>query len=395
MRDHLYTLDVLRFCAAFAVMVFHLCFYNWASNDASVAIMFADAARFEALAPFTWFGWVGVEVFFVISGFVIANSAHGAAPITFLKGRVLRLYPAVWVCAVVSLAAWLLIAHLPLVDQVDDFVRTITLWISGPWIDGVYWSLAVEIVFYALVFWVLVARRIVSLAAIPWFLTALSVAHELFFGVLRDFTMSLLGERLFGWMEWRHELFLMHHGAFFAIGVWLWMLSRGSKNAVRFAGLSVAFGAGLVEIVNRAQAMPNEVAYAGAMPAWAPVLVWLIGVALVIAAALRPLWFKVSHPGAQRALKRIGLMTYPLFLVHSAAGAGLLRVLILNGVNAWAALALSIFAALAFAYFVSATAEVAIRRVLRALLDRAEGAAKSATPALGWLFAPGKDSVLR
>src|SRR5258706_15154943 len=54
---------------------------------------------YPSAAPFTWFGWGGVEIFFVISGFVIANSASRSSPTEFLLGRALRLYPAVWVCA--------------------------------------------------------------------------------------------------------------------------------------------------------------------------------------------------------------------------------------------------------------------------------------------------------
>ena len=61
--------------------------------------MFVGYPQFPAAAVFTWFGWVGVEVFFVISGFVIANSASKTSPIEFLISRALRLYPAVWVCS--------------------------------------------------------------------------------------------------------------------------------------------------------------------------------------------------------------------------------------------------------------------------------------------------------
>jgi exopolysaccharide production protein ExoZ len=72
--------------------------------------IFGNVVHFHPLAQFTWFGWVGVEVFFVISGFVITNSARGASPIEFLKGRVLRLYPAAWICATLSLFALIFIA---------------------------------------------------------------------------------------------------------------------------------------------------------------------------------------------------------------------------------------------------------------------------------------------
>lgn len=394
MRKHIYTLDVLRFCAAFAVMVFHLCFYNWAGREASASVMFAGAARYEALAPFTWFGWVGVEVFFVISGFVIANSANGAAPFAFLKGRVLRLYPAVWVCALVSLAAWLLAAGQPASSLLSPFIRSVTLWISGPWIDGVYWSLAVEIVFYGLVFWALVARRIVSLTMLPWLLTVLTLALLLIRAAPAT-AEAIVPSSVLGWVQWRSDILLMRHGAFFAVGIWLWLLSEKAMTPARYAGLAIAIAAGMAEVGIRAEEMAGgEVDYQGALPMWVPIAVWLGGVAIVTAAARNPHWFAVGSPKAQAALKRIGLMTYPLFLVHSVAGAGLMRVLIGAGLNPWAAIVVSMSASLGIAYVVSASVEVAIRKRLRAVLDAIDAALRRHAPALGWLFVARKDPAL-
>jgi hypothetical protein len=57
--------DTIRFFCAIMVMSFHFCYID-------------SVANYRMLWPFMWFGWVGVEVFFVFSGVVIANSAHGA-----------------------------------------------------------------------------------------------------------------------------------------------------------------------------------------------------------------------------------------------------------------------------------------------------------------------------
>jgi hypothetical protein len=94
-------------------------FWSWACSSIGVPPGFehyvAADVQFQAAAPFTWFGWVGVETFFVISGFVIANSAIKSSVIEFLFGRALRLYPAVWVCSTLTfvvLVCWLICAKI-------------------------------------------------------------------------------------------------------------------------------------------------------------------------------------------------------------------------------------------------------------------------------------------
>jgi peptidoglycan/LPS O-acetylase OafA/YrhL len=92
-KNHFPLLDPLRFGAALSVAVFHQMFWSWAWSSIGVPPAFehyvAADVLFPSAAPFTWFGWVGVEIFFVISGFVIANSASKSSPIEFLLGRAL------------------------------------------------------------------------------------------------------------------------------------------------------------------------------------------------------------------------------------------------------------------------------------------------------------------
>ena len=103
MHRYYHGLDAVRFFSACAVCVFHLGFYAWAAEYSSMERIFAHAATFDLLTPIAWMGWIGVQIFFVISGFVIANSANGATPFGFLRSRMLRLWPAAWVCATITL----------------------------------------------------------------------------------------------------------------------------------------------------------------------------------------------------------------------------------------------------------------------------------------------------
>ena len=93
----IYGLDLIRFCAALLVVGHHLGFMIWVRNIADM--------HYRYLGPYTWAGWTGVEIFFVLSGFVIAYSADRASASSFARSRFVRLYPAAWICSSITAAA--------------------------------------------------------------------------------------------------------------------------------------------------------------------------------------------------------------------------------------------------------------------------------------------------
>ncbi|MCX7307068.1 MAG: acyltransferase family protein, partial [Afipia sp.] len=84
-------LDLLRLAAVFGVMCFHFCFYGPELNGKSFV-------AFPEWAGFAKYGYLGVQLFFVISGFVIAYSAVGRNASTFAIARFSRIYPAFFFC---------------------------------------------------------------------------------------------------------------------------------------------------------------------------------------------------------------------------------------------------------------------------------------------------------
>jgi peptidoglycan/LPS O-acetylase OafA/YrhL len=128
------------------------------------------------------FGWVGVDLFFALSGFLItgilldtrkANNYFSA----FYARRVLRIFPLYYSVLIVILAAAALWSHrpsvVPLVADQKLYFLYLTNWLvlwKGQWdtnILGHFWSLAVEEQFYLiwpLCVWLLISQRLAKVA---------------------------------------------------------------------------------------------------------------------------------------------------------------------------------------------------------------------------------------
>lgn len=135
-------LDALRGVAAVSVMAYHYTTYYSTHIDPGSRPPF-DVA---------W-GRYGVNLFFVISGYVITASARTSTPpLTFALHRAIRLYPT-YVAAVVVAASFAHWGPLPGWDlglvEVMANLTMLQRHFGIPSVDGVYWTLAVECLFYA------------------------------------------------------------------------------------------------------------------------------------------------------------------------------------------------------------------------------------------------------
>jgi exopolysaccharide production protein ExoZ len=364
-------LDVMRFLAASAVVAFHLSFYAWANAFSTTGHAFQRASSLPGATPWTWFGWVGVEVFFVISGFVIAHSAVGVSAGKFLKNRALRLLPAAWICATITLLARHVMGLDSLGSLLGPYLSSLVLSPMGPWIDGVYWSLGVEIVFYTLIFALIKSDHLRSLPTMAGMLTLWSGAFLLL-------SISGVGPELPGWrlLAPVADFLLLRHGAMFATGVWLWLLSEQRIGPAGRAGLAAAMAVSCLEIWMRGQSLGvGEAPAAAGQPLLLPVLVWIAVIVAMIVVTRRPGRFEPKSTAARAMLWRIGLITYPLYLVHNVLGAILMRQLILLGAPMWLALAAAIAFVVGLAFLIAVLAEPALRRWLRRAIESCAGLA--------------------
>jgi len=387
MKNHFPLLDPLRFGAALLVAVFHLTFWSWAWSSLGVAPGFehyvAADLQFQSAAPFTWFGWVGVEIFFVISGFVIANSARNVSATEFLLGRVLRLYPAVWVCSTLTFIVLLLFAGGSASKFVGPWLKAMLLvpkGLNGQWLDCIYWTLAAEMAFYALVFFTLLTKKI-TLQHLAWGLTLYSAMFNAFSllvlsGVIKSeilyFVVLMFRVPCAAW--------LLNHGCFFALGIWLFTSANRKLTAHEWLAVAVTVLSGFAEIYYFASYFLTEIpAIAGQSP-YVPVFVWAAAVLLIAVAANRSRRSTgvVTPDDAEYArtdylrtdyLKTLGLITYPLYLTHNVVGSAIIRVLVDSGLDDALAVVAALSMLVLVCWFICAKIEPAIRRQLKAIIS--------------------------
>ena len=137
MKTHYTLLDAVRFFAAFWVMNFHYLFNQ--SGDLE------------------WYryGNLGVQLFFIISGFVIVQSLKNKSIKDFAINRFLRLFPLFWILCTFTYLLTLIIPHTANVSF-TEYLRSMTMFgdlfngIVGytRLIDPSYWTLTVELIFY-------------------------------------------------------------------------------------------------------------------------------------------------------------------------------------------------------------------------------------------------------
>jgi len=184
--DRLLEIDALRGIAAVMVVLFH---YTTRFG-----------VRYGHIEDPGWgvpWGWLGVNLFFMISGFVIFMTLDRTRhPFDFLLSRFSRLYPAYWVAVAVTTAV-VAYSNLPGKTTGPLTVLANMLMFHGLFgikdVDSVYWSLEVELLFYAIMLSLWIAgwlkRPLLSLSA--WLgLQLLYAVAQRFAGVSLPYTLS-------------------------------------------------------------------------------------------------------------------------------------------------------------------------------------------------------------
>lgn len=316
-HNRLVQIDGLRGIAAVVVLLFHV------TTRYDQEYIHRDALPFSV----PW-GSLGVHLFFAISGFVILMTLRRTVvPADFVMSRVSRLYPTYWVAVLLSTAIVIaagLPGHQPSAGEVAANLLMFHGLFGVDHVDGAYWSLEIELIFYA---WMLVIWSIGWLGrpmriVLAWL--AVSLAARVGAAVLGfelPWTVSHL--TLMKWIPW------------FSIGISAYVIAHAERDA------PLAYGA-----------MALAVLTVGVGDGWA-YSIWAAMVAVVLTlASLGRIALLASLPFAF-----FGAISYPLYLIHENLGFSLMLHAESAGLHSVVAVALAILASILVAWLLHRTVE--------------------------------------
>ena len=144
--DRLTHIDCLRAVAVLAVVAHHIV----GESVAISGLHGTDAGNVIAgLYAYFDLGRLGVLLFFILSGYCIAHSIlrPRARPVlAFALNRLARIYPAYWL----SIAGAIALYGMPSPQDLITNLALVQRFVGRPDLLGIYWTLAIELSFYAL-----------------------------------------------------------------------------------------------------------------------------------------------------------------------------------------------------------------------------------------------------
>ncbi|PWJ60054.1 peptidoglycan/LPS O-acetylase OafA/YrhL [Dyadobacter jejuensis] len=291
-----FELDVLRGMAALAVALFHLTINE---NTEKLGWQFR-------------YGVTGVDIFFMISGFVIYMSLNKVQkPGDFLVFRFARLYPAYWMC--VLLTAIFILVYEPAHFSLAQILANLTMfpiYFGVENLDGSYWTLLVELCFYIWIFILLFRRSMRSILYHGAIFTLLIVGFHLF----RNSYPSL-----YQYIQLKLEL--INHFPLFFSGIVFYHIWTQGYNTKYIIYLLFCFGVACYLHDKGGRSM----FFVSLWEHISILLVYFLIFALVVS---NKLIFIVKSP-----LVYLGNISYALYLLHQYIGTHLVRTL--NETYSW------------------------------------------------------------
>ncbi|MFJ8017827.1 acyltransferase family protein [Streptomyces sp. NPDC096339] len=345
-RPRLRALDGLRLVAALMVVAFH-----WTGVNRGPDVWEGVPRKLmPELHRFTAYGFLGVELFFLISGFVICMSCWGKTPRQYFTSRVVRLFPAYWVAIILTALVLKYAAtarhraHLSVTDVLTNLTMLQQpLGVSE--VDPVYWTLWVELRFY-LLFAVVVAmgltyRRVLVFCGIWMFFAAIAAKSDV--ELLKTFVMP-------------------EYAPYFIAGVAMFLIYRFGVNWLLLGIVGFSWLVAQNQLLGTKDSYEYGVMHTLSWYVMAGFSLLAFGVVLAVAMGAfdRIQWKWLTVAGA---------LTYPVYLLHQEIGFALIRWARNHGMGIGVTLLGTLAAVLLLSWIVHRYAERPLSALMKRMLD--------------------------
>lgn len=303
-------------------------------------------------------GTTGVDLFFIISGFVIFMSLNNSGARQFIINRVTRLYPTYW--AAVTFTFILIISaklyhtgfDFNWIWQLKRYIANLTMfqfYFKMPDIDAPYWTLLIEMLFYAamlVLYRLKLLNKINAIGCIVCILTvvASSFAYDVY-----------VVKKVFKYMP------LLLFAPLFLVGINFYKIYIKHKNVTAnylIAAFCILCQIMLFNYAGRSKGYINWLEYAGML-----ILYFVVFTAFVN----HKLYFIIN-----RITLFLGKISYALYVVHEYISIKIIVPILVNKlhINFWLA---SLFVALPvvimLATFITYCIEIPVGRKLKKRLN--------------------------
>lgn len=331
-------LDSLRGIAAMAVVCYH---FTVAYDNGHQNIL-----EFQ---PFRY-GYLGVQLFFMISGFVILMTLERSKNLlSFAISRFSRLYPLYW-CSILLTLIFLAFAGAP--DQQKTFPLSQVLanftmiqgYLKIKDIDVPYWTLGIELVFYVImgfIFFLKLNEKIYKVSSV-WLVLSLFAPLYLIFPVQKIINV----------------LFILRYAPFFIAGILFYRAKKDGPSRLNHILIACSLLCNIYLLFLLPVTEPNTGFFI-------PVVLYL----LFYGAFYLMLYDKLKFI-KQKPIIFLGTISYPLYLIHNAIGVGLISHIRQVADSKWIYLPVVLFVVISLAYLMHILLETPLQKTTKNLLTK-------------------------
>ena len=298
-KQRIYQIDLLRFIAALGIMLVHYLYRGFKADNLT------NLSFLELAGDWVKYCAAFIDLFFIISGFVITLSVSNKSVSYFFKSRVVRLFSVYWLCAFITYMVIVFFGAPRFTATFGQFLFNLTLlqdFFDIERLDGAYWTMSVELRFYALALGYLILYRYhkIKVTTIAYIWLALAIIFPFVQG---NILVRIL------------DLFLMFEWApAFIGGMLMAEIYKGKKISIK-NGVAIFICFILSTFHRMIYAKMAMIIYQETFSQVIIVAVMFSVYAIMLTVILGRLkWLNKPY------FLYLGIMTYPLYLLHQRIG---------------------------------------------------------------------------